>query len=69
MIQHLLSRSHQVKAVAGGGPGVARHAADGVEQCGVDTEVFDEVGTDVEANDLTEDDDAGGVTLTGEDDL
>jgi hypothetical protein len=65
----VLLRPDEVEALVGVDPGIAGHAAYGVQASGVDAEVLFKIGGDVDADDLAEDDDAGAGALAGEDDL
>jgi hypothetical protein len=53
----------------GADPGVAGHAAHGVEAGGIDAKIFDKIFADVEANDFSKDDDAAAGSVAGVDDL
>ena len=59
----------QVEAFAGVDPGVAGHAAYGVEFGGIDAEVVFEIFADVNVNDLADHHDSCSGALAGEDDL
>ena len=62
-------RPDEFDAVAGADPGVAGHAAHGVEAGGIDAEVLDEILAHVEADDLAQHDDAAAGSVAGVDDL
>ena len=61
----MLFRTHEFDAIAGAHPGVAGHAAHGVECGRVDAEVVLQMCCDVNANDLAQDYDACALSLAG----